>query len=216
MWRGGFRLNIFICRPFVRRCLSGSTVTPFPHPAHRTGRADFSHPASMGLSLPFSVKVSRHFCLPLSFHSFVRPAPRSILPPRPHISIAVARSGGQPVETPLPISIALIDDPAEKCSGPIWLHGGIAHISADGFAYEGRNRMTLCRCGASQKQVVLRWRKRDIKSPRTGHLNKASCHALQREAVRRRRGFSQECLCLVRSGVCSAHRMALRILLIRL
>jgi hypothetical protein len=39
--------------------------------------------------------VSRHFCLPLSFHSFVRPAPPSILPPRPHISVAVARSGGQ-------------------------------------------------------------------------------------------------------------------------
>src|SRR5260370_4446166 len=25
--------------------LSGSTLTPFPHPAHRTGRADFPHPA---------------------------------------------------------------------------------------------------------------------------------------------------------------------------
>jgi len=31
--------------PFVWRCLSGSTMTPFPHPAHRTGRADFPHPA---------------------------------------------------------------------------------------------------------------------------------------------------------------------------
>src|ERR1700751_2618489 len=50
------------------------------------------HPACMGLSLS---RVSRHFLLPLSFHSFVRPAPPSILPPRPHISIAVARSGGQ-------------------------------------------------------------------------------------------------------------------------
>ena len=28
--------------PFVRRCLSGSTVAPFPHPAHRTGHADLS------------------------------------------------------------------------------------------------------------------------------------------------------------------------------
>jgi hypothetical protein len=49
-------------------------------------------PACMGLSL---VKVSRHFCLPSSFHSFVRLAPPSILPPRPHISMAVAPSGGQ-------------------------------------------------------------------------------------------------------------------------
>jgi hypothetical protein len=31
--------------PFVWRCLSGSTLAPFPHPAHRTGRADFPHPA---------------------------------------------------------------------------------------------------------------------------------------------------------------------------
>jgi hypothetical protein len=29
----------------VWRCLSGSTLTPFPHPAHRTGQADLPHPA---------------------------------------------------------------------------------------------------------------------------------------------------------------------------
>jgi hypothetical protein len=31
--------------PFVWRCLSGSAVAPFPHPPHRTGHADFLHPA---------------------------------------------------------------------------------------------------------------------------------------------------------------------------
>jgi hypothetical protein len=30
MWRGGFRLNISVAAPFDWRCLSGSTVTPFP------------------------------------------------------------------------------------------------------------------------------------------------------------------------------------------
>src|SRR5258705_11814679 len=30
---------------FVWRCLSGSAMTPFPHPAHRTGHADLPHPA---------------------------------------------------------------------------------------------------------------------------------------------------------------------------
>jgi hypothetical protein len=45
MWRGCCRLNISVAAPFVWRCLSGSTVTPFPHPAHRTGLADFPHPA---------------------------------------------------------------------------------------------------------------------------------------------------------------------------
>src|ERR1700688_427799 len=45
MWRGGFRLNISVAASFVWRCLSGSAVTPFPHPAHRTGQADLPHPA---------------------------------------------------------------------------------------------------------------------------------------------------------------------------
>ena len=45
MWRGGGRSDISVAAPFVWRCLSGSTVAPFPHPAHRTGRADFPHPA---------------------------------------------------------------------------------------------------------------------------------------------------------------------------
>src|SRR5450755_4073933 len=45
MWRGGCRLNISVAASFVWRCLSGSAVTPFPHPAHRTGHADRPHPA---------------------------------------------------------------------------------------------------------------------------------------------------------------------------
>src|SRR5438132_13709498 len=45
MWRVGCRLNISVAAPFVWRCLSGSTMAPFPHPAHRTGQADFPHPA---------------------------------------------------------------------------------------------------------------------------------------------------------------------------
>ena len=31
-----------VAAPFVWRCLSGSAVAPFPHPPHRTGRADLS------------------------------------------------------------------------------------------------------------------------------------------------------------------------------
>src|SRR5882672_5769116 len=37
--------NISVAAPFVRRCLTGSTMAPFSHPAHRTGQADFPHPA---------------------------------------------------------------------------------------------------------------------------------------------------------------------------
>jgi hypothetical protein len=41
----GLRRNSQFAAPFVWRCLSGSAVDPFPHPPHRTGRADFPHPA---------------------------------------------------------------------------------------------------------------------------------------------------------------------------
>src|SRR3954466_5804540 len=37
--------NISVSAPFVRRCLTGSTMAPFSHLAHRTGRADSPHPA---------------------------------------------------------------------------------------------------------------------------------------------------------------------------
>jgi CDGSH-type Zn-finger protein len=37
----------------------------------------------------------------------------------------------------------------EKVQRPIWVRGGICIESADGTPYEVRNRVTLCRCGAS-------------------------------------------------------------------
>src|ERR1700736_1540091 len=43
MWRGGVRSTMSVAAPFVWRCLSGSAITPFPHPAHRTQQADFPH-----------------------------------------------------------------------------------------------------------------------------------------------------------------------------
>src|SRR3954452_7359474 len=45
MWRGGCRSNISVAASFVWRCLTGSAMAPFPHPAHRTGHADLPHPA---------------------------------------------------------------------------------------------------------------------------------------------------------------------------
>jgi CDGSH-type Zn-finger protein len=49
-------------------------------------------------------------------------------------------------------SIGLIEDTAQKVSGPIWVRGGIPVVSADGQAWELRNRVTLCRCGASSNK----------------------------------------------------------------
>ena len=57
-----------------------------------------------------------------------------------------------PLEPKLAPSIGLVEDPAQKVSGPLWLRGGIAVIAADGAPYEIRNRVTLCRCGASKNK----------------------------------------------------------------
>lgn len=51
-----------------------------------------------------------------------------------------------PVEQELPDEIAVVDD------GPLWVRGGIPIEAADGFAYEVRNRVTLCRCGRSSNK----------------------------------------------------------------
>jgi CDGSH-type Zn-finger protein len=64
--------------------------------------------------------------------------------------VAWDRATGKPVEHHLPVSIGVIEDPPEGVSGPLWLRGGIPVTAADGFAYEVRNRVTLCRCGASK------------------------------------------------------------------
>jgi CDGSH-type Zn-finger protein len=66
--------------------------------------------------------------------------------------VAGDNATGQPVEETLPVSIGVVEDPAETCAGPLWLRGGVAVIGADGFAYEVRNRVTLCRCGASNNK----------------------------------------------------------------
>jgi CDGSH-type Zn-finger protein len=59
---------------------------------------------------------------------------------------------GKAVEAECELSIGLIEDPARRCSGPIWLRGGVRLFAADGFQYQVRNRMTLCRCGASKNK----------------------------------------------------------------
>jgi CDGSH-type Zn-finger protein len=46
-------------------------------------------------------------------------------------------------------SIGIVADPAQGVAGPIWVRGGITVVSADNETYEVRNRVTLCRCGAS-------------------------------------------------------------------
>jgi CDGSH-type Zn-finger protein len=66
--------------------------------------------------------------------------------------VALDKASGQPVEHALPVSIGLVEDPEQQCGGPLWLRGGIPVVAADGFEYEVRNRVTLCRCGASKNK----------------------------------------------------------------
>ncbi|MCU1495643.1 MAG: hypothetical protein JWO62_3407 [Acidimicrobiaceae bacterium] len=66
--------------------------------------------------------------------------------------VAWDRAARTPFEPKLEPSIALIEDPSQGVAGPIWVRGGITVTSADGTDYERRNRVTLCRCGASRNK----------------------------------------------------------------
>ena len=55
---------------------------------------------------------------------------------------------GEVVEPDLPIGIAVIPD------GPLWVSGGIPVERRDGQPLETRNRVTLCRCGASKNKPL--------------------------------------------------------------
>ena len=56
--------------------------------------------------------------------------------------------GDADVEALLPAAIAATDD------GPLWVTGGVEVAIADGEPLETRNRVTLCRCGASSNKPL--------------------------------------------------------------
>jgi CDGSH-type Zn-finger protein len=66
--------------------------------------------------------------------------------------VAWERRTREALEPDLEPSIGLVEDPVTGVSGPLWVRGGIPVVSADGYQYEKRNRMTLCRCGASRNK----------------------------------------------------------------
>jgi CDGSH-type Zn-finger protein len=55
----------------------------------------------------------------------------------------------KPYEPEFESSIGLVEDPQMGVSGGLWLRGSIPVTAADGTQYEVRNRVALCRCGAS-------------------------------------------------------------------
>jgi len=59
------------------------------------------------------------------------------------------RQTKEPQEPDLEPSIGIVEDPDQGVAGPLWVRGGIPVVAADRETYEVRNRVTLCRCGAS-------------------------------------------------------------------
>jgi len=68
--------------------------------------------------------------------------------------VAWEREGGVPAEPDFAPSIGLVEDPAQGVSGGVWVRGGIQVVAADGFHYQVRNRVALCRCGASSNKPL--------------------------------------------------------------
>src|SRR5204862_5599822 len=66
--------------------------------------------------------------------------------------VAWDNATGEAIEPKFVPAVMVVADPAQDCLGPLWVRGGVQLIGADGFEYEVRNRMTLCRCGASKNK----------------------------------------------------------------
>jgi CDGSH-type Zn-finger protein len=63
--------------------------------------------------------------------------------------LEIREKDGTIIEPHLEQEIVILQDPEKGCSGPLYIKGGIPIESADGFTYEVRNRVALCRCGQS-------------------------------------------------------------------
>lgn len=61
-------------------------------------------------------------------------------------------STGEPHEPQLEPGLGLVEDPKIHASAGLFVMGGIPISRADGFTYEVRNRVSLCRCGQSSNK----------------------------------------------------------------
>ncbi len=66
--------------------------------------------------------------------------------------MAWGRGEDAPYEFDFEPSIGLLEDPTIECSAGLWLRGGISVERESGEQYEIRNRVVLCRCGASSNK----------------------------------------------------------------
>jgi CDGSH-type Zn-finger protein len=66
--------------------------------------------------------------------------------------VAWHKESEKSIEPEFEPSIALVEEPHKGCSGPLWVRGNVPVASSDGGDYEVRNRVALCRCGASSNK----------------------------------------------------------------
>jgi len=67
--------------------------------------------------------------------------------------VLVDSETGEEVPQPMKVGVSIVEDPqADKISSAIRLTGGIAVVSASGKEYQVRERVALCRCGASSNK----------------------------------------------------------------
>jgi len=64
----------------------------------------------------------------------------------------IDKKTGKKLEPKLEKEVFLIKDEPAGHLGPVYLKGGVQVVGADGFEYEERNRVTLCRCGESRNK----------------------------------------------------------------
>lgn len=58
----------------------------------------------------------------------------------------------EPYEPDLEQQLGLLEDPQINASGGLWVTGGVPIRKENGFTYEIRNRVVLCRCGQSSNK----------------------------------------------------------------
>lgn len=66
--------------------------------------------------------------------------------------VPIDKATGQPIEPHYEPGIDVLQDPERSVSCGLFVKGGIPIQSADGTVYEVRNRVVLCRCGASNEK----------------------------------------------------------------
>jgi CDGSH-type Zn-finger protein len=66
--------------------------------------------------------------------------------------LVMVDDSGDPIEKARTTRISIVQDPAKKVSGPLFVQGPIQVTSVAGEPYEVRNRQALCRCGGSENK----------------------------------------------------------------